>query len=173
MQPETRYAKSGGIYIAYQVFGDGPLNVVFAPPAFTNVEHWWDGPDVTRWLLRLASYARVVMFDKRGTGLSDRVTDLPGLDHRIDDLRTVMDAVGMEQAALLGVSEGGDLEKRTFSKSDGASNNSENPHFWQGWIFQRGLSLRYFSVTNTGCLSPSGTTNWISCPKWTVCSWMG
>jgi pimeloyl-ACP methyl ester carboxylesterase len=101
MQPQTRYAKSGDIYIAYQVFGDGPLNVVFAPPAFTNVEHWWDGPDMARWLLRLASYARVVMFDKRGTGLSDRVTDLPGLDHRMDDLRTVMDAVGMEQAALL------------------------------------------------------------------------
>ena len=109
MQPQTRYAKSGDIYIAYQVFGDGPLNVVFAPPAFTNVEHWWDGPDVTRWLLRLASYARVVMFDKRGTGLSDRVADLPGLDHRIDDLRTVMDAVGMEQAALLGISEGGTM----------------------------------------------------------------
>jgi pimeloyl-ACP methyl ester carboxylesterase len=109
MQPQTRYAKSGDIYIAYQIFGDGPLNIVWAPPAFTNVEHWWDEPDVTRWLLRLASYARVVMFDKRGTGLSDRVADLPGLDHRIDDLRTVMDAVGMEQAALLGLSEGGTM----------------------------------------------------------------
>jgi pimeloyl-ACP methyl ester carboxylesterase len=109
MQPQTRYAKSGDIYIAYQVFGDGPLNVVWAPPAFTNVEHWWDEPDATRWLLRLASYARVVMFDKRGTGLSDRVADLPGLDDRIDDLRTVMAAVGMEQAALLGLSEGGTM----------------------------------------------------------------
>jgi pimeloyl-ACP methyl ester carboxylesterase len=78
MQPDTRYAKSGDVHIAYQVFGEGPLNVVFAPPGFTNVEHWWDQPEVSRWLLRLASYARVVMFDKRGTGLSDRVADFPG-----------------------------------------------------------------------------------------------
>ena len=109
MQPDTRYAKSGDVHIAYQVFGEGPLNVVFAPPGFTNVEHWWDEPEVSRWLLRLASYARVVMFDKRGTGLSDRVADFPGLDQRMDDLRAVMDATGMEQAALLGISEGGTM----------------------------------------------------------------
>jgi pimeloyl-ACP methyl ester carboxylesterase/class 3 adenylate cyclase len=108
MQPDTRYAKSGDVHIAYQVFGRGPLNVVFAPPSTSNVEHWWDEPDASRWLLRLASYARVVMFDKRGTGLSDRV-ELPGLDHRMDDLRAVMDAVDMEQAALLGISEGGTM----------------------------------------------------------------
>jgi pimeloyl-ACP methyl ester carboxylesterase len=108
MQPDTRYAKSGDVHIAYQVFGESPLNIVFAPPSFSNVEHWWDEPDVSRWLLRLASYARVVMFDKRGTGLSDRV-ELPGLDQRMDDLRAVMDAVGMEQAALLGISEGGTM----------------------------------------------------------------
>jgi pimeloyl-ACP methyl ester carboxylesterase len=109
MQPDTRYAKSGDVHIAYQVFGEGPLNVVFAPPAFTNVEHWWDEPEVSHWLLRLASYARVVLFDKRGTGLSDRVADFPGLDHRMDDLRAVMDAIGIEQAALLGISEGGTM----------------------------------------------------------------
>ena len=90
MQPVTQYAKSGDVHIAYQAFGEGPLNVIFAPPAFSNVEHWWDGPDATRWLLRLASYARVVMFDKRGTGLSDRVGELPGLEQRMDDLRAVM-----------------------------------------------------------------------------------
>jgi len=109
MQPSTQYAKSGDVHIAYQVFGDGPLNVIFAPPAFCNVEHWWDHPDATRWLLRMASYARVVMFDKRGTGMSDPVADLPGLDQRMDDLRAVMEAVGMKEAALLGVSEGGPL----------------------------------------------------------------
>jgi class 3 adenylate cyclase/esterase/lipase len=107
MQPDTLYAKSGDVHIAYQVFGEGPLNIVFAPPGFTNVEHWWDEPDVSRWLLRLGSYAQVAMFDKRGTGLSDRVAEFPGLDQRIDDLRAVMDAAGMEQAALLGISEGG------------------------------------------------------------------
>jgi class 3 adenylate cyclase len=109
MQPDTQYAKSGDIHIAYQVFGEGPINDVFAPPAFTNVECWWDEPDVSRWLLRLASYARVAMFDKRGTGLSDRVTDFPGLDQRMDDLRAVMDAASMEHASLLGISEGGTM----------------------------------------------------------------
>jgi class 3 adenylate cyclase/pimeloyl-ACP methyl ester carboxylesterase len=109
MQPDTQYAKSGEVHIAYQVFGEGPFNVVLAPPGFTNVECRWDEPDVSRWLLRLASYARVAMFDKRGTGLSDRVTDFPGLDQRMDDLRAVMDAASMEEASLLGISEGGTM----------------------------------------------------------------
>src|ERR1700737_5087074 len=109
MQPITQYAKSGEVHIAYQVFGGGAVNVVLAPPFISNVEHWWDEPDVARWLLRLASYARVVMFDKRGTGMSDRIAELPGVDQRMDDLRAVMDAAGMEQAALLGISEGGPL----------------------------------------------------------------
>ena len=109
MQPETRYAKSGDVHIAYQVFGEGPINLVIAPFFVSNVEHFWDEPDVSRWLLRLASFARVVMFDKRGTGMSDRVTEMPGLDQRMDDLRAVMEAAGMEQAAVLGLSEGGSL----------------------------------------------------------------
>ena len=109
MQPETRYAKSGDVHIAYQVFGEGPLNVVFVAPSYSNVEHWWEDPDATRWLLRLAGYARVVMFDKRGTGMSDRVADLPGLERRMDDLRAVMEAAGMEEAALIGISEGGPM----------------------------------------------------------------
>jgi pimeloyl-ACP methyl ester carboxylesterase len=109
MQPETRYAKSGDVHIAYQVFGEGPLNLVFIPPFFSNVEVWWDQPDYTRALVRLGSYAKVLIFDKRGTGMSDRVTELPGMEQRMDDLRAVMDAVGMEQAALLGVSEGGSM----------------------------------------------------------------
>ena len=97
-QPVTRYAKSGDVNIAYQVFGEGPLNVIFVAPSYSNVEHWWEEPDASRWLLRLASYARVVMFDKRGTGMSDRVPDLPGLDQRMDDLRAVMKAADMEEA---------------------------------------------------------------------------
>ena len=109
MQPETRYAKSGDVHIAYQVFGEGPINLVIAPFFVSNVEHFWDEPDVSRWLLRMASFARVVMFDKRGTGMSDRVTEMPGLDQRMDDLRAVMDAVAMEQAAVLSLSEGGSL----------------------------------------------------------------
>jgi class 3 adenylate cyclase len=109
MQPVTRYAKSGDVHVAYQLFGEGPINLVFAPLFVSNIELYWDQPDWSRWLLRLASYARVAMFDKRGTGMSDRVAELPGLDQRMDDLRAVMDAAGMEQAALVGVSEGGPL----------------------------------------------------------------
>jgi pimeloyl-ACP methyl ester carboxylesterase len=109
MQPVTQYAKSGDVYIAYQVFGEGAINVVLAPPFVSNIKHYWEAPDFARWLFRLASNARAAMFDKRGTGLSDRVSELPGLDQRIDDLRAVMDATGMEQAALIGISEGGPM----------------------------------------------------------------
>src|SRR5437868_5008427 len=109
MQPVTQYAKSGDVHIAYQAFGAGPINLVMVPGFVSNVENYWDQPDLARFLNRLASYARVVTFDKRGTGGSDRVTELPGLDVRMDDLRAVMDAAGMEQAALLGISEGAPL----------------------------------------------------------------
>jgi class 3 adenylate cyclase len=109
MQPVTRYAKSGDVHIAYQVFGEGPINLVFAPLFVSNIELYWGSPDWSRWLLRLASYARVAIFDKRGTGMSDRLSELPGLDQRMDDLRAVMDAAGMHQAALVGMSEGGPL----------------------------------------------------------------
>ncbi len=109
MQPVTRYAKSGDIHVAYQVFGEGPLNLVFVPLFVSNIELYWDQPNWARWLLRLGSYSRVAMFDKRGTGGSDRISELPGLDQRMDDLRAVMDAADMPQAALLGVSEGGPL----------------------------------------------------------------
>jgi pimeloyl-ACP methyl ester carboxylesterase len=109
MQPVTRYANSGDVHIAYQAFGEGQVNLVFVPGFVSNIEHYWDEPDLARALLRLASYARVVMFDKRGTGMSDRVAELPGLDQRMDDLRAVMDAADIKQAALLGYSEGGTL----------------------------------------------------------------
>ncbi|OSI78925.1 adenylate/guanylate cyclase domain-containing protein [Bradyrhizobium canariense] len=109
MQPITQYAKSGDVHIAYQNFGSGPINVVMVPGFVSNVENYWEQPDFARFLRRLSSYARVVTFDKRGTGGSDRVSELPGLDIRMDDLRAVMDAAGMEQAALLGISEGAPL----------------------------------------------------------------
>jgi class 3 adenylate cyclase len=109
MQPMTQYAKSGDVHIAYQAFGNGPINLVMVPGFVSNVENYWDQPDLARFLNRLGSYARVVTFDKRGTGMSDRVTELPGLEQRMDDLRAVMDAAGMEQAALVGISEGAPL----------------------------------------------------------------
>jgi len=107
--PATRYAKSGDVHVAYQEFGDGPVNIVFVPGFVSHIDNYWTHPNVVRWLERLGSFARVVMFDKRGTGLSDHVGELPGMDERMDDVRAVMDAVGMERAAVFGISEGGSL----------------------------------------------------------------
>jgi pimeloyl-ACP methyl ester carboxylesterase len=108
MQPTTRYAKSGEIHIAYQVFGEGP-DLVMAPGFVSHIENYWDDPRFARWLSRLGSFCRVVLFDKRGTGLSDRVLNLPTMDERMDDVRAVMDAVKIERAHQFGISEGGSL----------------------------------------------------------------
>ena len=108
MQPTTRYAKSGDVHVAYQVFGDGP-DLVMAPGFVSHIENYWDEPRFARWLSRLGSFCRVVIFDKRGTGLSDRGIDLPAMDDRMDDVRAVMDAVRIERAHQFGISEGGSL----------------------------------------------------------------
>jgi class 3 adenylate cyclase len=105
--PETRYAKSGEVSIAYQVVGDGPRDLILVPGWVSNIEVLWEEPAVARFLRRLASFARLILFDKRGTGLSDRLGTLPDLETRMDDVRAVMDAVGSERAALCGYSEGG------------------------------------------------------------------
>src|SRR5262245_809177 len=107
--PEIRYAKSGDVHIAYQVFGHGPENLVIVPGFISHIEHVWDSPDQARWLNHVGKRARVVIFDKRGTGLSDRLGQLPNFDQRMDDTRAVMDAAGISQATILGVSEGGSL----------------------------------------------------------------
>jgi pimeloyl-ACP methyl ester carboxylesterase/DNA-binding CsgD family transcriptional regulator len=106
---ETQYAKSGDIHIAYQVIGNGSLDLVFVPGWISHVEYNWDDPQYARFLQRLASFSRLIIFDKRGTGLSDRATALPTLEERMDDVRAVMDAVGSEQAAIMGASEGGNM----------------------------------------------------------------
>lgn len=111
MRPRTQYARSGGIHIAYQVLGEGPLDLVYVPGWVSHVEQAWEEPSLAHFLDRLSSFSRLITFDKRGTGLSDRVPDeqLPTLEERMDDLRAVMDAVGSTRAAVLGVSEGGNL----------------------------------------------------------------
>jgi len=109
VQPETRYAKSGDVNIAYQVVGEGPLDLVYVPGWISNVELMWDEPAHAHVLQRLARFSRLILFDKRGTGLSDPVPldRLPTLEQRMDDVRAVLDAVGSERAALFGFSEGG------------------------------------------------------------------
>ena len=109
--PETMYARSGDVNIAYQVIGDAPLDLVFVMGWVSHLEYFWREPNFARFLNRLASFSRLILFDKRGTGLSDRVPihQLPTLEQRMDDVRAVMDAVGSERAALCGVSEGGPM----------------------------------------------------------------
>ncbi len=107
--PATHYAKSGDVCVAYQIFGGGPIDLVFVPGWISHLDLWWDSPVTAGWLERFGRFARVIMFDKRGTGLSDRDCGLPGVDQRMDDIRAVMDAAGSNRAAILGISEGGSL----------------------------------------------------------------
>ena len=109
MVPETHYTRAGTVNIAYQVTGSGPLDLVLVPGWVSNIDVFWEEPRLARFLRRLASFSRLILFDKRGTGLSDRVTDTPTLEERMEDLRAVMDAVGSTRAALLGYSEGGPM----------------------------------------------------------------
>ena len=121
--PRVRYARSGSVNIAYQVIGDGPgratgapspalaLDLVFVMGWVSHLEYFWNEPSFARFLNRLASFGRLIVFDKRGTGLSDAVpvAELPTLDERLDDVRAVMEAAGSSRAVLLGVSEGGPM----------------------------------------------------------------
>jgi pimeloyl-ACP methyl ester carboxylesterase len=107
--PNTQYAKSGNASIAYQVVGEGSLDLVLVLGFTTHLELQWEMPPMAHFFERLASFARVIIFDKRGTGLSDPVAEVPTLEDRIDDVRAVMDAAGSERAALFGVSEGGPM----------------------------------------------------------------
>ena len=111
MQPQTRFALSGDVNIAYQVIGDGPIDLVFVMGWVSNIDEFWTEPSFARFLERLAKFSRLIVFDKRGTGLSDRVDDkhLPTIEQRMDDVRAVMDAAGSKKAALLGISEGGPM----------------------------------------------------------------
>jgi pimeloyl-ACP methyl ester carboxylesterase len=104
-----RYAKSGDLNIAYQVTGDGPVDLVLVPGFVSHLERDWDEPRHAHFLERLGGLARLIRFDKRGTGLSDRPPDLPDLEARMDDVRAVMDAAGSHRAILLGYSEGGPM----------------------------------------------------------------
>lgn len=109
MQREVQYARSGGVNIAFQVVGDGPIDVVLVSGFVSHLELDWDEAQSAHFLDRLASFSRLIRFDKRGTGLSDRPGGLPDLETRMDDVRAVMDAVGSERAAIVGYSEGGPM----------------------------------------------------------------
>jgi pimeloyl-ACP methyl ester carboxylesterase len=106
---EIRYARSGDVNIAYQVVGEGPIDVVLVPGFISHLELDWEDPRSAHFLSRLASFSRLIRFDKRGTGLSDRPGGLPDLETRMDDVRAVLDTVGSERTVLFGYSEGGPM----------------------------------------------------------------
>jgi pimeloyl-ACP methyl ester carboxylesterase len=107
--PKTRYTKSGGVYVAYQVFGEGPIDLVWTPGSWNNVELVWEVPAIASAYRRLASFSRLITFDPRGSGLSDRGRGDDSLEERMDDLRAVLEACGSERAALCGYSLGGPM----------------------------------------------------------------
>lgn len=109
MSSPIRYADSGGLQIAYQVIGDGPLDVVFAADCANNLELMWENPQTERFLRRFTNYARLILFDMRGMGLSDPVEDLPPIEAWMEDVRAVMGAVGSRRAALVGHGHAGQL----------------------------------------------------------------
>jgi pimeloyl-ACP methyl ester carboxylesterase len=100
MAPATRYARSGEFHIAYQVVGDGPIDLVYVPTWISQVEHFWEEPSVARYFNRIASFCRLIMFDRRGSGLSDPTLGAPTLEEQMDDVVAVMDAAGSARAAV-------------------------------------------------------------------------
>jgi class 3 adenylate cyclase len=109
MDFDVEYAHSGDLRIAYTTFGDGPVDLIFVPGWVSHLENWWDANASARFFRRLASFTRLIMFDKRGTGMSDPFTGVPTLEERIDDVRAVMDAADSESAFMCGLSEGGPM----------------------------------------------------------------
>ncbi len=109
MVPETRYARSGELHIAYQVVGEGPIDVLWVPTWIWQVEHVWEQPWIARLLRRMASFSRLIMFDRRGSGLSERIAGAPTLEEQMDDVVAVMDAVGSERAAVVAMLEAGSM----------------------------------------------------------------
>jgi len=107
--PATHYVKSDDVHVAYQVLGEGPLDLLLVPGFVSHIEAAWQSPDTAAFLRRLASFCRLILFDKRGTGMSDRGSQIFTLEQRMHDVRTILDEIGSERAALFGVSEGGPM----------------------------------------------------------------
>lgn len=147
MPSETRYVKSDDVHIAYQVLGDGPLDVLFVPGFVSNIEATWQSPERSAFFLRLASFARLILFDKRGTGMSDRGSQVFTLEQRMHDVQAILDEVGSKRAALFGISEGGPMSllyAATFPERTAAlilygtyAKRSRAPDYPYGWTDER------------------------------------
>ncbi|HTZ87783.1 MAG TPA: adenylate/guanylate cyclase domain-containing protein [Solirubrobacteraceae bacterium] len=164
--PETRYARNGDVHIAYQVFGEGEATFVGLPGIISNIELIWEEAEARRWLERLGSFARVIHYDKRGQGMSDREAGVPTFDDRLGDLVAVLDAVGVEQVALGGVSEGGTTAvlfaatypervsalalHGTFARMEQARGDAFVPHWAEHWGTPRTLTVAAIAPKKIG-----------------------
>ena len=185
--PETRYAQSGDVNIAYQVMGDGPMDIILVPGLTSNIEMFHELPGYTVTLRRLARFARVITFDKRGQGLSDRMSGAPSLEQRMDDVRTVMDEIGSRRAAILSFSEGG-----CMSALFAATYPERVSHLILFGGFSRSADLRPKGLTPTQLedrlahrvknwgngdmlkavlpVTPGNRTQWQCWPEWNGCA---
>ena len=164
--PETRYARNGEAHIAYQVFGEGEVTLVGLPGIVSNVEVIWEDPDSRRWLTEFASFTRMIHYDKRGQGVSDRESGVPTLDDRLGDLTAVLDAVGVDRVALGGISEGGTtaamyaatypervshlLLYGTFAHIDAALGDAVMPLWAQNWGTPETFSVELIAPSKAG-----------------------
>jgi pimeloyl-ACP methyl ester carboxylesterase len=164
--PETRYARNGEVHIAYQVFGEGETTFVGLPGIVSNIEVLWEDPESRQWLTGLASFARIVHYDKRGQGMSDRDAGVPTLDDRLGDLTAVLDAVGADRVGLGGISEGGTtaamyaatypervshlLLYGSFARADVASGDAFMPRWAENWGTPKTLSVQAIVPSKVG-----------------------
>ena len=164
--PETRYARNGEVHIAYQVFGEGEVTFVGLPGIVSNIEVMWEDPESRQWLTGLASFARIVCYDKRGQGVSDRDSGVPTLDDRLGDLTAVLDAVGADRVALGGISEGGTtaamfaatypervsrlLLYGTFAHVDAAFGDAMMPVWAEQWGTPETISVQVIAPSKIG-----------------------
>jgi class 3 adenylate cyclase/pimeloyl-ACP methyl ester carboxylesterase len=143
--PETKYTQDGDVSLAYQIVGTGPIDLVLVPGFVSHLEHGWEEPAYARFLQRLASFCRLILFDKRGTGLSDRIAGTPTLEQRMDDVQIVMDSVGCQRAALLGVSEGASIA---------ALFAATYPERTSSLIFYGGLAMKAWAPDHSWGMKP-------------------
>jgi pimeloyl-ACP methyl ester carboxylesterase len=158
--PQTLYTRAGDVHIAYQVVGSGPFDIVFVPGLLGHVDLWWDDPGAARFFRRLASFARLIVFDKRGIGASDRSSDWAPLEERMDDLRAVLDEIGSREVALVGYSEGGALcllyatacpeRTRGVVLASAFARWTATPDYPAGWTGQDIQRLRDYIATRWG-----------------------
>ena len=172
-RPRTRYAKSGDLDIAYSVVGDGPVDLLVVPPGLALMEGSWEFPPLSRFWNRLASFARLILLDKRGTGLSDRVTGVPTLEERMDDVKVVMEAVGSERAALFGGSEAGPITT-LFAATSTAPSRSR----WTPWSPVTGATFPPTAAAGgnrhswpASCSVRSRSTSYRTIRSWTGRAW--